>query len=344
MATGHDGPNPHFPVRPDWLALHEETALEPDLPVIDPHHHLWDRPENPYLVPDLLADLGGGHRIVATVFAECGARYRADGPVELRPVGETAFAAAAATTAGPHGTRICAGIIGHADLRLGDAVEPVLRAHLAAGGGRFRGIRQISAWHADPAARASLASPPPGLLADPGVRRGAAVLARLGLSFDAYMYHTQLADLAALADAVPDLAIVLDHTGGAIGIGPYAGRRAETFGEWRAGMRALASRPNIHVKLGGMGMRLFGFGFGAGDRPPSSAALAAAWAPHVEACIEAFGAGRCMFESNFPVDKGSCSYAVLWNAFKRIAAGASAAEKAALFAGTAARVYRLGDG
>jgi predicted TIM-barrel fold metal-dependent hydrolase len=345
MATGHDGPNPHFPVRPAWLARHEEPVLEPALPIVDPHHHLWDRPEGAYFLHDLLADLSTGHRIEATVFAECGAMYRAGGPPELRPVGEVEFAngAAAMSASGGYGpTEVCAGIIGHADLRLGEAAEPVLEAHLRAGGGRFRGIRQIAAWHPDPAARASLASPPPGLLADPGLHRGAAVLARLGLSFDTYLYHTQLPELAALADAVPDLTIVLDHTGGAIGIGPYAGRRDEVFAAWSAGIRELARRPNLHVKVGGMGMRVFGFGFGAGETPPSSADLAAAWAPYAEACIEAFGADRCMFESNFPVDKGSCAYPVLWNAFKRIAAGAGAAEKAALFAGTARRVYRLG--
>ncbi len=347
MGNGHDGPNPHFPVRPEWLALHDEPVLEPDLPIIDPHHHLWDRPENRYFLPDFLADAASGHRIEATIFMECGAMYRREGPPELRPVGETEFASGAAATValGAQGqARMCAAIIGHADLRLGERVAPILEAHLRAGDGRFRGVRQISAWHPDPAARASLASPPPGLLADAGFRRGAAELVRRGLSFDAFMYHTQLAEAVALADALPDLPIVLNHTGGAIGIGPYAGRREDVFADWRAGIVALAARPNTYLKLGGLGMRLFGFGFGAGARPPTSAELAAAWSPMIEAGIEAFGAARCMFESNFPVDKGSCSYAVLWNAFKRIAAGASPDEKQALFSGTAARVYRLDGG
>ncbi len=337
-------PSPHFAVRPDWLAQHDEAALEPALPIVDPHHHLWDRPGHRYFVFDLLRDVGTGHNVRATVAVEAGAMYRQDGPAELQPVGETEFhvGSAAISASGHYGEcRVCAGIVGHADLRLGERVRPVLEAHLRAGGGRFRGVRYISVWHPDPAARASLASPPPHVLADPAFRAGFAQLAPLGLSFDSYLYHTQLQELVDLARAFPGTAIILNHVGGAIGIGPYAGRRDEVFAAWRADMQALARCDNVYVKLGGMGMRLFGFEFGDRPQPPSSTQLAEAWRPYVETCIEAFGVQRCMFESNFPVDKGSCSYPVLWNAFKRIAAGASDTDKRWLFSRTASEVYRL---
>ena len=315
-----------------------------ELPIVDAHHHLWDRPGNRYFLADFLQDVDSGHNIRATVAMECGAMYRQDGAAALRPVGETEFfnGAAAMSASGAYGEcRVCAGIIGHADLRLGDSVKPVLEAHIRAGGGRFRGVRHISVWHPDPAARASLANPPPQLLGDADFRKGFAQLAPLGLCFDGYMYHTQLPELADLARAFPQTTIVVNHVGGAIGIGPYAGKRDAVFAEWHAGMRALGACANVFVKLGGMGMRLFGFDFATRAQPPSSQDLAQAWRPYIEACIEAFGAQRCMFESNFPVDKGTCSYAVLWNAFKRVTAQASAAEKSALFSGTASKVYRL---
>ena len=224
---------------------------------------------------------------------------------------------------------------------LGARVEPVLQAMIAAGGGRFRGIRYITASHPDDAARGSSVNRPAGLLLNAKVREGFAQLHPLGLSFDAWMYFTQLGELVDLARAFPETPIVLDHIGGAIGIGPYAGRRDEVFAAWRASMQELAGCPNVHVKLGGLGMRLFGFDVAAKEMPPSSEELAALWRPYIETCIAAFGPSRAMFESNFPVDKGSGSYPVFWNAFKRIAAGYSAAEKAALFSGTASRFYRL---
>jgi L-fuconolactonase len=344
VSISPNAPNPHFAVRPDWLTLHEEPVLEPELPIVDAHHHLWDRAESRYFFFDLLRDLGTGHNVQATVFMECGAMYRRDGAPELRSLGETEFAngAAAMATSGAYGDcRVCAGIVGHADLLLGDRVSAVLEKHVQAGGGRFRGIRQISAWHPNPAARGSLANPPPGLLEEPMFRRGLAAVHRLGLSFDAYMYHTQLLELVELANAFPETPIILNHVGGAIGIGPYAGKRNVVFQDWSAGIRELARCSNVHVKLGGLGMRVFGFDFGARARPPSSEELALAWGPYIETCIDAFGPDRCMFESNFPVDKGTCSYAVLWNTFKRIVSGASPNEKSALFSETATKVYRL---
>ena len=344
-ATSATATSVHLAVRPEWLERRHEEIIEPGLPIVDPHHHLIDRPENGrYLLPDLLADTGGGHNITATVYLEWLSMYRAQGPAEMRPVGEIEFAngVAAMTASGGYGkTRVCAGIVGFADLALGAAVERVLEAQIAAGGGRFRGIRFISATHPDQAAWGSPALRPAELLMDGKVREGFARLAPLGLSFDAWMYHTQLGELLDLARAFPATLIVLDHVGGPIGLGRSAGKRDEVFTEWSSRIHELARCPNVHIKLGGLGMRMFGFDVHEGELPPSSEELAGLWRPYIETCIAAFGPERAMFESNFPVDKGSCGYTMLWNAFKRIAAGCSAAEKQALFAGTATRFYRL---
>jgi predicted TIM-barrel fold metal-dependent hydrolase len=344
MSAPAASPSTHLSIRPDWLALQREEIIEPGLPIVDAHHHLWDHAGNRYFFSDLVADIASGHDIQATVAIECGAMYRQDGAPEMRPVGETEFlngAAAMGASGAYGGARICAGIVGHADLRLGSAARPVLEAHIRAGGGRFRGVRFSAVWHPDPAARASLANPPPYLLRDAKFREGFAELAPLDLAFDAWLYHTQLPELAELAQAFPETTIALDHAGGVIGIGPYAGKRDAVRAEWEASMRELARCPNVFVKLGGFGMRLYGFDFASRTRPPSSLELAECWRPYVDTCIDAFGAARCMFESNFPVDKGSYSYAVLWNAFKRLAAGASPPEKRALFGDTARKVYRL---
>jgi L-fuconolactonase len=337
--------NKHYlAVRQDWLDRRREAILEPDLPIVDPHHHLWDRTQWRYLLDELLADINTGHNIIATVFVQCRAMYRASGPVEMRPVGETEFVngVAAMGASGIYGrTKICAGIVGHADLGLGSRVEPVLEALVRAGGDRFRGIRHITAWDADESLKNPAYTPPPGQLGDKTFREGFAVLGRLGLSFDAWLYHPQIGELAALARAFPDTRIVLDHVGGPLAIGPYAGKRQELFAGWKASIQDLAACPNAYVKLGGLGMRINGYDFHEKTDPPSSETLAEAWRPYIETCIAAFGASRCMFESNFPVDKGSYSYPVFWNACKLLAKGASKTEKAELFAGAAARFYRL---
>ncbi|MBN8510153.1 MAG: amidohydrolase family protein, partial [Burkholderiales bacterium] len=302
------------------------------------------------LLDELLADTGGlgsdgrRHDVRATVFVECLAMYRADGPEALRPVGETEFVAglAATSASGAHGpTRAAAGIVGFADLRLGAAVREVLQAHLEAAHGRFRGIRHAAGWHADARIRHSHTKPPPGLLLDPRFRAGFAQLAPLDLSFDAWLYHPQLAELTDLARAFPDTSIVLDHYGGPLGIGPYAGRADEVYADWQRRIDELARCPNVVAKLGGLHMPINGHGWHKAPKPPDSAEIAAATARYALHTIERFGPQRCMFESNFPVDKASCAYVVLWNAFKRLAAGFSADEKAALFHGTATRVYRL---
>jgi L-fuconolactonase len=275
---------------------------------------------------------------------ECGSMYREGGPPALRPVGETQFVGgvAARSASGLYGeARLCAGIVGHADLAAGEAVAEVLEAHLASGGGRFRGIRQSCSWDADPDVLGPLARGEGGLYRRPAFRDGFARLAPLGLTFDAWLLEPQLPDLIDLARAFPATPTVLDHVGTPLGVASYAGRREERFGVWRENIRALAASPNVRVKLGGLAMVFAGFPSFMSSPPASSSQLAAEWQPYIETCIDAFGADRCMFESNFPVDIGSCRYDVLWNAFKIIAAGCSVDEKAALFSGVAAETYRL---
>jgi predicted TIM-barrel fold metal-dependent hydrolase len=332
-----------FALDAEWLALREEPILDPELPIVDPHHHLWDRGSR-YLIEEMLADISTGHDIRATVFLQCDSMYRADGDPAFAPVGETEFVngIAAMSASGIYGpARICAGIVGFADLTLGAAVEPVLAAHLRAAGDRFKGVRHCAVWDEDRTIRSTPMEFPKGLLVDARFREGFARLARHELSFETWIYHPQVAELADLARAFPDTTIILDHIGAPLGIGAYAGRRDEVFAAWRRNIRELAACPNAFVKLGGMGMHVFGFEFEKRALPPSSDELAAAWRPYVETCIEAFGPGRAMFESNFPVDKRYYSYPVLWNAFKKLAAGYSTDEKQALFSGTAAKVYRL---
>jgi L-fuconolactonase len=328
------------PVDPDWLNRHTEPLLEPELPIVDPHHHLWTRDGNVYLLLELLADIASGHNVVATVFEECHSMYRATGPDEEKSIGETEFVSGVAAM-GASGTfgaaKICARMVGRVDLMLGSRARSLLERHMLASGGRFAGIRQSTAW--DASDRIHKVVPTPGMLLDPTFRAGFAALSALGLVFDAWVYHPQLAEVADLAAAFPTTQIVLNHVGSPILGGPYAADRDKVFADWRAGMANLANHQNVTVKLGALPIRLPGASTAAKDTPPSSEEVATAWRPWLETSIELFGADRCMFESNFPVQKRWCSYQVVWNAFKRLAANASATEKAALFAGTAARVY-----
>jgi predicted TIM-barrel fold metal-dependent hydrolase len=329
---------------PAWWAQRKEGILEPALEIVDPHHHLWDRDGHRYLLDQLLADTGSGHNITHSVFVECGSMYRADGPGEIKPVGEIEFVngTAAMSASGRYGkSRLCAGIVGHADLRLGDGVVRVLEAQIAASDGRFRGIRHSVVWDASEMFSRGRTNSPKGQMADATWRAGFARLAPLNLTFEAWLYHPQLIELADLARAFPQTTIILNHVGGPLGIGPYATKKEETFAVWKAGITELGKCQNVVVKLGGLGM-LFGmFDFHTRETPPSSEELARAYKPYIETSIAAFGPDRGMFESNFPPDGVSSSYAVLWNAFKRLAAGSSADEKAKLFSGTARRVYRL---
>ncbi|MBT3734090.1 amidohydrolase family protein [Pseudomonadales bacterium] len=333
--TGQTGPDDI------WLATLQEEVLEPALPIIDPHHHLWVRSGYTYLMPELAADLESGHNIIATVFAECHSMYRKEGPKAERSLGETEFVRgqAAMSASGTFGRAgACDVMFGNVDLTLGSAVEPIIEQHIAASGGRFRGVRISSGWHADE--KVGNVTEQPNLLIDPRVSEAAAVLSRMGLSLDCWLYHPQLDEVAQLADAHPALTIILNHVGSPILGGPYRGKSEEVFKDWKAAIIQISRRQNVFVKLGALPIRMPSFG---GDRsvPPGSEEVAAAWRPWMETCIEAFGPARSMYESNFPVQKRWCSYQVCWNAFKRISASASASEKADLFAGAAARAYRL---
>jgi L-fuconolactonase len=339
-----------------------ETILEPDLPIIDPHHHLWDlrpimgafpEPLHPFIASvaltpyytfdQLHADTHSGHNVISTVFMECGAWYRAGADDALKVVGEVEFVngVAAQGASGLYGDyRPCAAIIGHADLRLGSEAGRVLDA-LSAASSRFCGIRHQGAWDADPEVLGPPFHAPSGLYADSAFRTGFAELGKRGLTFDAWVLEPQIAEVTALARAFPDQQIVLDHCGSPIGIASYHGKLPERFAIWRDAIRELATCPNVSIKLGGLAMAFCGLPEEGPAAGLSSEHLATLWRPYVETCIQAFGADRAMFESNYPVDKWGASYAVLWNTFKRLTAGASAAEKTALFAGTAARFYGL---
>jgi predicted TIM-barrel fold metal-dependent hydrolase len=323
----------------------EEEILDPGRKICDPHHHLWDRNGSRYLLDELLSDTGSGHNIVSTVFIECLSMYRADGPEKLRPVGETEFVqgVAAMSASGGYGaTRAVSGIISFADLALGDAVRPVLEAHIAASPNRFRGIRHAAGWDASPEVRNSHTNPPEHLYMDQKFRRGFAHLAPLGLSFEAWLYHPQIPELTSLARAFPETPIVLDHFGGPLGIGPYEGHQDEVFETWRRDIDELATCPNVVAKLGGLNMPLNGFGWHKSQQLPGSDELRKATERYYLHTIDKFGPERCMFESNFPVDKVSCSYAMLWNAFKKMTADFREDEKDAMFHDVAVRVYRLG--
>jgi predicted TIM-barrel fold metal-dependent hydrolase len=333
----------------DWLALTSEPALEPELPICDPHHHFWDRrleriPYQRYQLDELAADLYSGHNVRSTVFIECRSMYRPDGPAEMRPVGEVEYVQgmAAASASGAYGTaRAAAAIIGHANLNLGEKVASVLEALQAASPNRFRGIRHSVTWDPHPEVENTAAHKMQGQLASEQFRAGARVLARMGMTLEGWLYHPQLPELAAFARAVPELTIVLNHVGGLLREGPYASKSDEVLANWRSGIAAVAACPNVVIKLGGLGMVRCGFDWHTRAKPIGSEELATAMAPWLDYCIEKFSPGRCMFESNFPVDKVSFSYNVMWNAFKRFSKRFSAGERAAMFHDTAARAYRI---
>jgi predicted TIM-barrel fold metal-dependent hydrolase len=330
-------------MRAEWLAQVQEDIIDAELPICDPHHHLWDHADNPYLLPQLLADTGSGHNVVSTVFVECSAMYRADGPEDLRPVGETEFVngVAAMSASGTYGPiRACSGIVSFADLTLGADVGGVLDEHMRLSD-RFRGIRHAAGWDASDDVRNSHTRPPPQLYLRDDFRAGFEELGRRGLSFDAWLYHTQIPELTDLAKTFPNVTIVFDHFGGPLGIGPYAGKADEIFAQWCIDAAELAKCDNVYAKLGGIVMPINGFTWHKRDTPATSDEIVAATGRYHRQAIELFGPQRCMFESNFPVDKASCSYPVLWNAFKKIAADFSADDTAALFHDTASNAYRL---
>ena len=345
-----------------------EAIIEPDLPIIDPHHHLWFRPQPfldaleqqqhlmvrlllptfrrhaRYLFDEFLADTRTGHNVRATVYVEVHAMYRARGPEVMQSLGEVEFAngVAAMSASGLFGDiAMCAGIVGNVDLTLGDAAKDVLQAHIQAGGGRYRGVRAKGVvYDADRNILGDFGGVAHSML-NPKFRAGFKHLQPLGLSYDAWQLEYQLPELIDLARAFPQTQIIVNHAGGLIGVGSYSDRTGERFGLWRQHIRMLSQLPNVAMKLGGLGMPTCGFRSSFSPTPPSSAELAADWRPYIESCIEAFGVERCMFESNYPVDAATASYPVIWNAFKRIVSGASPGEKAALFSETARRLYRL---
>jgi predicted TIM-barrel fold metal-dependent hydrolase len=319
-----------------------ESAIDPFLPIVDSHHHLIDGKHGRYLLPDYSQDIASGHNIRQSVFVEASTNYRTSGPPELLPVGEVEFAARIASLGERElKPRICDGIVGFADLSSADEVDAVLDAELEAGGGHLKGIRDMVHWEGSEIGSFSTRRAPPQKLLSDAFQRGVGHLKSHDLSLDVWVFHSQLADLIELADAFPDTSMILDNAGTALGVGPYADRRAEVFAQWRKSLAELAKRDNVSIKIGGFGMPYTGFDFHLSDSAPGSEVLAAAWRDYVEACIDAFGVHRAMFESNFPADKQTCSYGVLWNAFKRITADYSGAEKSALYSGTARRVYRL---
>ncbi|HSG91986.1 MAG TPA: amidohydrolase family protein [Pseudomonadales bacterium] len=326
-----------------WLALVVEDIVDPDQRIIDPHHHLWQRPDiGDYVQPQLHADTESGHRIEQTVFVECGASYRQDGPEHLRVIGETEFVVEVARqTHGSGGAEIRA-IVARADLRLPPAqLDEVLDAHVEAGAGMFRGIRHALARARYPQAMTIPGAAPEGLGADPDFRRGVARLGARGLTYDSWHYHHQMDEFLDLVRACPETTCVLDHFATPVGVGPFAGEREAIFEQWRKDMATLAREPNVVAKLGGLAMPDNGFGWDKRAAPPTSDEFVAAQARWFHHTIDCFGPERCMFESNFPVDRRSISYPVLYNGLKKIAARYTAAERDAMFLGTAARVYGL---
>ncbi|WP_223262868.1 amidohydrolase family protein [Sphingobium sp. SCG-1] len=328
----------------EWIATQPfEAILFPALEIIDAHHHLWDHPGFRYLVPEFAADMEG-HNVVATIFAECHSMYRAEGPPQLRHVGETEFVIGqqAYAASGQYGhAHIAAGIIGHADLRLGAGVEEALNAHIAVAHDRFKGIRYSANYDPSDAIMGSPSDDRPGVLADPKIREGLKTLAQMGLSFDCWVFFHQLDEVVALARAIPELNIILNHCGGPLGYGPYASNRDEHYRLWSEGMQRVALEPNVSCKVGGIMGRGAAYDYIHAETPPDSQTLADLWRPWFEPTIEWFGADRCMFESNYPLEKMGTSYRTLYNCFKRIASNASVSEREALFAGTARNIYRM---
>ena len=327
-----------------WHGQVVEEILDPDRKIADPHHHLWRRPGGfDYLLADLWGDTDSGHNIVKTVFVECHSEYRTDGPENLRPIGETEFVAGVAeeSTRGTEKQARIAGIVAHADLALGDAVEEVLQAHEAAGQQRFKGIRHAGARAEDPSGMMIAGRAPESLYENRRFREGMKVLGRMGLTYDTWHYHYQNPGFAALARAVPETTMVLDHFGTPLGVGRYEGKREEIYTQWEKDIAEIAKCDNVVAKLGGMAMPDNGFGWHLRAAPPTSDEFVAVQKRYYLHTIECFGPDRCMFESNFPVDKYSISYQVLWNGLKKIAQDFSEDEKDAMFSGTASRVYRL---
>lgn len=329
--------SPHHKVRHDWLSLVDEPVIAPDQPILDAHHHLWDRPQDRYLASDFVQDAQDGHDVRASLFIQCTTGYLKDGPVEMRPVGEIETV----LNWSENHTNFPIGIVAFADLQLGESVEPVIVALKEASEGKLCGIRNKTAYHSSAALRSNPIPAPKGLLLSTDFIKGAKALSNHGLCLDIWAYQTQLDEVRALARAVPKLKIVVDHCGGPLGAGPYNKHAPDVFGNWRNGLSKIAELPNVQIKIGGFGLSVFGYDYATKNKPPLSKQLAEDWAPYVETCIELFSPKRAMFESNFPVDKGQFSYRALWNAFKRLTNSENKTTCDDLFWRTAAHCYGI---
>ena len=330
------------PGTPEWHNTVTEAIIDPDRPIIDPHHHLWqiETMFGRYELDDLWADTGSGHKVEKTVFLDCHSSYRRDGPRELRPIGETEYVAGVAKQSqkNPNQASIAA-IVSHADMMLGKEVATVLEAHEAAGQGLFRGIRHSGPFEETGTLLMSGSHPCP--YDQETFREGVATLGDMGYTYDTWHFHLQNTAFAELARAVPGTLMILDHFGTPLGAGAYAGKKEEIFAQWCDDIAEIAACPNVFAKLGGLAMPDNGFGWEKRDHPPSSDEFVEAQQRYYHHAIKCFGPERCMFESNFPVDKLSISYHVLYNGLKKIAADYSADDQQAMFYDTAARVYRI---
>ena len=334
-----------MPINKKWLETVAEETIEPDLQICDPHHHLWKHPNSTYLTQEFLEDTSSGHKIASTVFVECMSEYYTDSPKPLAPVGETEFVEKLANKniAESTETHIAKAIVGFADLLLGDSVEEIFDSHLEKSPDRFKGIRHACGWDSSDKIRNSHTNPSRFLYLDKKFQKGFGKLFDYGLTFDAWLYHPQHEELIALAKSFPNQRIILDHVGGPLGIGPYENRKQSVIQSWQKTISQLAECENVVVKLGGLSMATSGFEWHKKAKPPTSHELAVATAPYFNFCIEKFGTKRCMFESNFPVDKISCSYNVLWNSFKRITSKFSEGEKRDLYHDVAANTYGISE-
>jgi len=335
MAEG----TPHFPVREDWLSMAGEEVITPDQPILDAHHHLWERPEGRYRAEELHEDVISGHDVRASIFVQCRTGYRLDMPPARQPVGEVETILAWCRNQ----PNYPAAIVAFADLQLGEGVRPVLDALIEAGEGRVRGIRNTTAYHPHSEVRSNPQPPPDGLLRSAAFFEGARVLAEYGLSLDVWAYHTQLDEIFALARVMPDLTIIIDHCGGPLGVGPHDRKDAEVFAAWQKALARVASLHNTRIKIGGFGLSVMGYRYADAPAPPLSPELASDWSPYFAVCLENFGPQRAMFESNFPVDKGQFGYRTLWNAFKRLTGNLGQNERDDLFWRSAARCYRIDE-
>ena len=340
--------SPHLDVRPSWLNKLKEKPILPNLNIIDPHHHLWDVGFGRYYVEELLEDINtSGHNIKATVYIMSSSNteiYLKNGPEEFKPLSEIEFATNEGKRADlikNNKVKVNASIVGSLDLTYGNKLKPVIEKGLEISEGRLKGIRMLLAAHPDPRIKSGAVKSDLSLMSHPKFIEGARCLQDAGLSLDFWIYHTQLGEMEKIARTLPELSIILNHIGGPIHLGEYEGKQALTHREWRTAMMRLSRLPNIKVKLGGLGMEVNGAKFHLNQDPPNSSELANIWKPWIYETINMFGIDKCMFESNFPVDKGSCSYGSLWNAFKIISEKMSDNEKNKLFYENAAKIYKI---